>query len=68
MRYWDNCAQAPYLWNPTTHVFISYDDPQSIAVKASYVLEHRLGGIMFWELSEDREDELLDVIDDGLKH
>jgi GH18 family chitinase len=23
---------------------------------------HHLGGMMFWELSEDRNDELLDVI------
>jgi chitinase len=63
VRYWDNRAQAPYLWNPTDRVFISYDDPQSIAVKARYALQHRLGGMMFWELSEDRHDELLDVID-----
>ena len=68
VRYWDNRAQAPYLWNATTRVFISYDDPQSLALKARYVLQHRLGGIMFWELSQDRDDELLDVIDRGLQH
>ncbi|MBS0416869.1 MAG: glycoside hydrolase family 18 protein [Proteobacteria bacterium] len=68
VRYWDNRAQAPYLWNATTRVFITYDDPQSLAIKARYVLQHRLGGIMFWELSEDRDDELLDVIDRGLQH
>ncbi len=62
VRYWDNRAQAPYLWNATSRVFISYDDPQSIAVKARYVLQHRLGGMMFWEMSEDRDEELLDVI------
>jgi len=67
VRYWDNRAQAPYLWNPTDHTFISYDDPQSIAVKARYVLQHRLGGMMFWELSEDRDDELLDVINATLR-
>jgi chitinase len=66
VRYWDNRAQAPYLWNAATRVFISYDDPQSLAIKTRYVLQHRLGGIMFWELSEDRDDELLDVIDRGL--
>jgi len=42
--------------------------PQSIAIKARYVLQHRLGGIMFWELSEYRDDELLDVINRGLRH
>ena len=67
-RYWDNRAQAPYLWNSAARVFISYDDPQSIALKARYVLQHRLGGVMFWELSQDHDDELLDVIDRGLAH
>jgi chitinase len=66
VRYWDKRAQAPYLWNSTSRVFISYDDPQSIALKARYVLQHRLGGVMFWELSQDHNDELLDVIDRGL--
>jgi len=68
VRYWDNRAQAPYLWNSASRVFISYDDPQSIAIKTRYVLQHRLGGVMFWELSLDRNDELLDVIDRGLAH
>ena len=62
IRYWDVRAQAPYLWNSTTRTFITYDDPQSLEIKARYVLEHRLGGIMFWELSQDRDGELLDVI------
>ena len=43
------------------------DDPQSIREKADYVRREGLGGIMFWELSQDRNDELLDVIVTGLK-
>jgi chitinase len=62
VRYWDDLAKAPYLWNRTTKTFITYDDPQSIKIKAQYVKAHHLGGMMFWELSEDRNDELLDVI------
>ena len=68
VRYWDARAQAPYLWNDTSRVFITYDDPQSIAIKARYVLQHRLGGIMFWELSQDHDDELLDTVARGLQH
>jgi chitinase len=67
VRYWDARAQAPYLWNPASRVFITYDDPQSIAIKAHYVLDHRLGGMMFWELSQDRDSELLDAITRGLR-
>jgi chitinase len=65
VRYWDDQADAPYLWNSTSRTLISYDDPQSIAIKACYVREHHLGGMMFWDLSSDRNDELLDVIARG---
>ena len=65
VRYWDERAAAPYLWNSTSRTLISYDDPQSIAIKACYVREHRLGGMMFWDLGSDRNDELLNVIARG---
>jgi chitinase len=62
VRYWDACAQAPYLWNAAARIFISYEDPESIAIKARYALDHHLGGIMLWELSQDRDGVLLDAI------
>jgi chitinase len=61
-RYWDDRAKAPYLWNAQAHVFVSYDDPQSLALKAAFVREHQLGGIMYWEQSQDPHGELLDVL------
>ena len=67
VREWDARAQAPFLWNAQTRAFITYDDPQSIAVKAEYVRKHRLGGMMFWELSQDSRGALLDAIVKGLK-
>ena len=67
IRYWDEVAQAPFLWNAATHCFISYDDPQSIAAKATYVKSHHLGGIMYWEQSEDPQGELLDAVWRGLQ-
>lgn len=62
VRYWDERARAAYLWNGRLRTFISYDDPEAIRAKAEYVRENRLGGMMFWELSQDRDDELLDII------
>ena len=62
VRYWDERASAPYLWNAEARLFITYEDPQSIRAKAKYVRDHGLGGMMFWELSQDRNDELLDAI------
>jgi chitinase len=38
-----------------------------MTAKAEYVRQHRLGGIMFWELSGDTSDgELIGAISDGL--
>lgn len=67
VREWDAKAQAPFLWNAQTRAFITYDDPQSIAIKAAYVRKHRLGGMMFWELSQDSRGALLNAIVTGLK-
>ena len=62
VREWDARAKAPFLWNATTHAFITYDDPESIRIKAEYVKAHHLGGMMFWELSQDHQGELLGTI------
>lgn len=64
-RYWDDTAKAPYLFNGS--VFISYDDEQSVAEKAKYVLDQKLGGAMFWEYSQDASGDLLAAMANGLK-
>jgi len=61
-RHWDDAAKAPFLWNGATKSFVSYEDSQSIRIKAEYVRKHGLGGMMFWELSHDRDGELLNAI------
>jgi chitinase len=56
-------AKVPWLFNEKTGVMISYDDPESLRIKAEYVKQHGLGGVMFWELSaDDREASLLNAI------
>ena len=52
-RYWDNEARVPWLYNPQTQTWITYDDVQSMREKAEYARRERLGGIMIWELSGD---------------
>lgn len=53
VRYWDQTALVPYLYNQNTRQFISYDDEESINLKVNYALQRELGGVMIWELSED---------------
>jgi chitinase len=65
-RYWDDAAKAPYLYNAEKHIFVSYEDPESLAAKCKYVRERKLGGVMFWEYFGDPEQTLLQTIDQGL--
>ncbi len=59
IRYWDAKAEAPYLYNATDSIFISYDDPESLTLKTQYAKEAGLGGIMFWQLTSDTRDYIL---------
>lgn len=62
--HWDPVAQAPYLYNASQKLFFTFDDSLSIREKTKYVLDKRLGGIMFWQLMDDRfSNGLLDIID-----
>jgi chitinase len=65
-RTWDPVAQVPTLYDPVRRLFITYDDPTSIAIKAEYVKAMGLGGAMIWELSGDRDRVLLDILDASL--
>jgi chitinase len=66
-RFWDAEAQAPYLWNASRRIFITYDDPESLWRKSSYIREHGLGGAMFWEYNADRSGALLDALNKALR-
>nr|WKN39491.1 glycoside hydrolase family 18 protein [Tunicatimonas sp. TK19036] len=63
-RYWDEVAEAPYLYNPTDSIFFSYDDTASVKLKTQYAIEQDLAGIMFWQLGNDTKEEnsLVDAI------
>ena len=61
-RYWDASASVPYLYNAQKKQFVSYEDPESLALKCAYIQRMHLGGIMFWEYSADASGALLDTI------
>ncbi len=63
--HWDPVACAPFLFNPARKQFFTYDDKRSIELKTKYVIDNKLGGIMYWHLGGDLyKDGLLDVIDE----
>ena len=67
IRYWDEKASVPYLYNPRQQIFVSYEDPESLAAKCRFVRARGLGGIMFWEYTNDPSGTLLKAVNDGLK-
>lgn len=62
VRYWDEEAQAAWLWNEKQRRLISYDDPQALQAKARFVRQRGLGGVMYWEHAQDPDEQLLDVV------
>lgn len=66
-KWWHPTTRVPWLWNAAQQKFIGYDDPRSIAEKAWYVQQWRLGGAMFWEVSGDRQAALLGTLDTWLR-
>ena len=61
-RYWDDASRVPYLYNPQQHIFVSYEDPESLKLKCQYIRAQKLGGIMFWEYFGDSNGKLLQTI------
>ena len=68
ITYWDSIAKAPYAYNATTQSYATYDNKRSIAAKSKYVMQKKLGGIMFWQLGHDLpSDGLVETINQTLK-
>ena len=66
VRYWDAASQVPYLYNAQKHIFLSYEDTESLAAKAHYVQTNKLGGVMFWEYMDDPSGTLLGALKKSL--
>lgn len=65
-RYWNDTAKVPYLYNSSNGNYISYDDTESFTHKIDFIKTKGLGGAMFWDYSSDRQEVLLDALNDNL--
>jgi len=67
-RFWHDTAKVPWLYDAKNQLMITYDDPQSLRLKAQYARDHHLAGVMFWELSQDDSDwSMLNALREGLQ-
>lgn len=62
VRRWDADALAPYLVQPDSARFITYDDEASVQFKALFIREQNLAGVMFWAYDHDPDATLLGVL------
>ncbi|WP_148715494.1 glycoside hydrolase family 18 protein [Chitinolyticbacter meiyuanensis] len=65
-RHWNEVAKVAYLYNEKTGEFISYEDPQALALKLALIKAKGLGGAMYWEITADRKQTLVKQISDAL--
>ncbi len=52
-RKWDDEAKVPYLVKD--NFFLSYDDEESIGIKAQFINDNQLGGTIIWTVFGDLE-------------
>jgi chitinase len=67
VRHWNAAAGVPYLYDPASGVFITYDDEASIREKVDLVRKYALRGAMFWEIGGDTHGVLRAVVSQGLR-
>jgi len=65
--YWSQEANVPWLYDPTSQTFISFDDARSLEAKAGYVKDQGLAGVMIWEISQG-DQGLVDGITAGFEN
>ncbi len=53
-HHWDSLAMVPYLTGKNgLNTFVSYDDANSVALKAQYIVDQDLRGAIIWEITGD---------------
>jgi len=52
-RKWDDRAKVPYLVSTAWNMLVSYDDEESIRLKAEYMVKKNVHGCIIWEITGD---------------
>ncbi|KAJ2668076.1 hypothetical protein IWW42_005480 [Coemansia sp. RSA 1085] len=61
-RFWDKTTMTPWLFHNASSVYLGYDDPESLSIKANYIITEGLGGAMVWMVQYDYNRELESVM------
>ncbi|KZT26865.1 glycoside hydrolase family 18 protein [Neolentinus lepideus HHB14362 ss-1] len=66
-RHWDECSSTPYLTSEIAGQVVTYDDPQSLQMKAKLARTRGLLGVNMFDIHGDTEHwDLVDAVRAGL--
>lgn len=66
-REWDSCSSTPWLKSIGSGQIVTYDDPQSLSLKAQFAKQAGLRGCNMWDAGGDTKDwDLQKAIRSGL--
>ena len=66
-RSWDACSSTPFLRSESAGQVVTYDDPDSIWLKATVANAYGLRGVNFWDAYGDEDSwPLVDAARRGL--
>ncbi len=51
--HWDDAVKCPYLLGNAINTFVTFDDVESMAYKAQYVVDNNAMGVIIWEITGD---------------
>ncbi|KAE9397139.1 glycoside hydrolase [Gymnopus androsaceus JB14] len=54
-RYWDQCSSTPYLRSEAAKQVVSFDDPESMSMKAQFAKKTGMLGVIAWEIAGDTD-------------
>ncbi|WP_078086078.1 glycosyl hydrolase family 18 protein [Microbulbifer mangrovi] len=66
-EYYDEAAEAPYIFKPSTGDLITYDNHRSVMAKGAYVQANNLAGLFSWEIDADNGD-IMNAMHESLGH
>lgn len=66
-RFWDGCSSTPFLRSSAEDQVITYDDPQSLYMKAAFVKSSGMLGVNLFDIHGDTDAfDLVDSLRYGL--
>ena len=66
-RHWDVCSSTPFLRSESAEQIITFDDPESLGLKAAWAREAGILGVNIFDVHGDTDDwDLVDALRKGL--